>query len=1155
MRGKRNPGGNPHSPPLTQALTLTLLLTVSVVGFGGFAPLAAAEEGMAIEEVVVTGTRIQRSNANSPQPISMIEGEALRMTGNQDISEVLNKNPALLASVTSGNSFDSAADNVTEASNVGGSALDLRGLGFERTLTLVNGRRHVSGVEGTSAVDVTTIPSALIERVEVLTGGASAVYGADAVTGVVNFVLKDDYEGAEISLRGGVSGESDAESYGLTGIWGKNFDGDRANLTVAFQYDRRDGLRQGDRGFFSEDGVWNDDVNPALRFQIGDIDAGATPNFSEFYNFDNTGLYPVGLRIPSTAEDFIADYEAEFGTTPNLSQAELDLINRSASAPPRAFLPGRTFSITSPYGVVAAGDFGTTTGLGDEPDLNGNGTSDCLDSFLGYNSSLDGAAAFGAAGGCWVIDENGELGPYNDGQVAGTFNQFGASQSYIAPNRPYVTPDEEKYSININGRFEFMPQLEAFIESKYVNQEIDFGGGGHNFTDLLYGAPDNPFIPEELAELANNPGVGFIGPGGLYMSRDSDDWGSNISTNERETWRIVSGIRGDFDDWGLSYELSANYGRFERELTDREDMIADRFFAAIDVATDPATGQPVCRSDLDPNAFPRTTPFNIFPFVGGGVNSSFFTFSPGDGQCRPADIWNGRGAMSQESIDFMTYTRKVEDTIEQTVFTGFVTGDSASLFELPAGPVSFAVGFEYREEESSQEFGELDQGIIQVDGVTSEGIPFSAGDFVGDVSNAGSLGEDASITLLSTGADYDVWDFFMEVSVPLLADVPGAYELTVDGAWRRADYSTFGTNDTYKVGGVWAPIPDVRIRGNYSEAVRVPNIFELFSPDQGQFFRPQDPCDATQISSGSDPALRQANCEADLLALGVDPANIFDEQGNYAFQDPLSAGFPGVTGGNINLTEEEATTKTIGFVLQPRFIEGLTISWDYWDIEIDSAIEAVSAQNTVDGCYDGASLNNAFCDLIERNADPTSAQSGGLTFLRQTRLNFGSAEADGWDLAVDYNFDLFGFNFLANALVTKQESLSLFEPGGPGEPDTENPELEEMRRPEWTTQFNLGVLRGPLSINWRTQYLSSMVLGFEDGGEVETVRQNYGSEGWSGNIYFHDVNGTWDFGNGVQAFAGIDNVTDENPFETEFAYPLSPIGRYFWAGFTVALGQ
>ena len=206
------------------------------------------------------------------------------------------------------------------------------------------------------------------------------------------------------------------------------------------QYDYDDGLKQGDRNFFREDGVWNNDTNPALRFQTGDIDAGATPNFSRYYNFDNTGLFPVGLRIPTAAEDFIADYTGEFGEAPTLTAGELAIIERAASAPPQAFLPGRTFSITSPYGVVALGDFGTAIPLGSEPDLDGNGTSDCLQSFTGYNSSLDGAGSFGAAGGCWFINENGVVTPYEDGLVSDNFNQFGARQKLHRSRNALRTP-------------------------------------------------------------------------------------------------------------------------------------------------------------------------------------------------------------------------------------------------------------------------------------------------------------------------------------------------------------------------------------------------------------------------------------------------------------------------------------------------------------------------------------------------------------------------------------------------------------------------------------------------------------------------------------------------------------------------------------------
>ena len=1147
VRERKNPPLHRFHIALPYAGVCALLAYITSVSN---APLAQESE---LEEVVITGSRITRSNGDASQPLSVIDSDSLTRVGQTDIGEIINDQPALLSSVTGNNSIDSAAQNVNQAQNVGGAALNLRGLGTARTLTLVNARRHVSGIEGSSAVDIGTIPAALIERVEVLTGGASAVYGADAVTGVVNFVLKDNFEGMEFDVQTGLSGDNDAQASVLSGLFGKNFNDQRGNIVIGVQYQDRKGLRQGDRSFLAGDGLWDNDTNPALRFQNGDISADATPNFSRYYNFANTGLYPVGLQVPG-ADTFIADYTAAFGSAPTLTAAERAIIDRAANAYPQAILPGRTFNVTGPYGIVALGDFGTgKTPLGSEPDLDGNGIPDCLDSFTGYNSSLGGKASFGAAGGCWAIDENGTLQPYRDGLVSDNFNQFGAPQSFIAPDRPFATPDETKWSINVNGRYAFNDAVEAFFESKAIYQEIDFGGDGHNFTDLLYGAPDNPFLPKALAPLAENEGAEAVGPGGLYISRDADDWGPNISTNQRTTYRFVGGLRGTLARLGLDYEASLNYGRFGRKLIDREDMVADRFFAAIDAATDPATGQAVCRSDLDPTAYPRTTPFNIFPFVGNGIKSSFFTFRPGDGQCKPANIWGGRGAVSQEAIDFFTYTRIVREKIEQAVLNAFFTGSTQAWFSLPAGAIDFVFGGEWREEKSARSFGDLDRGILPVSGVTSQGVAFAAGDFVGDVSAAGSLGATPSITLLSGAAKYDVWDVFAELSIPLLADRPLARELSVDAAWRRADYSTFGTNTTYKYGGVYAPLEDIRFRGSYSQAVRVPNLFELFSPDQGAFFRPADPCDATQIGLAANPQQRQANCIADLQANNVAKNTIFSADGSYAFEDPLSAGFPGVVGGNANLTPEEATTITYGLVLMPTLIDGLVISVDYWNIEIKDAITSISAQNIVNSCYDSATLANPFCALIARNDVGSSAQSGGLTFLRQTQLNFGAAQAAGWDLSLAYQFSISDFGFDVTAGATKQTELEFIEPAfGDGEPTVDN-ELEEMRRPQWSALAKLSISRGPLQLSWQTQYLSKQVLAFEDGAEIETVNRNFGPSGFSDPIAIHALNASFNLSQRLTLYGGIDNVTDERPFVTERAYPVGPRGRFIFLGVSARL--
>ena len=1127
----------------------SLLISLFLIS-GGFVTTAfAQEEEMEIEEVVVTGTRLKTSNTNSSQPISSITAEDLIQGGQLDISEVLNDAPALLNSVSSTNSLDEAASNldVENTQNFGGAALDLRGLGNKRTLTLVNGRRHVSGIEGTAAVDITTIPSALIERIDVLSGGASAVYGSDAVTGVVNIILRDDYEGMEISFQGGLAEEGDNDAGRFSFIGGTNFADDRGNITVAIQYEEDAGLLMGDRDFLANNRLANDDANPALRFQFGDITAEGTPNFSRFYNFENTGLFGYGLRIPES-DTFVADYTAEFGEAPTLTQTELDLLARGAGAFPRAILPGRTFNITSPYGVVALGDFGVETPLGSEPDLDGNGTTDCLQSFTGYNSSLDGAGSFGIAGGCWAINADGELVPYQDGLVAGSFNHFGAEQSYVRPNDFHAIPERTQYSIDVIGHFNVTETMSLFWEAKYVYQEIEAIEQYHNFTDLLYGAPDNPFLPEELAAFINNSGLGFAGiDGGLHISRDSDDWGENLTTNERETTRLVVGLEGSFNDvW--SYEVSANFGKFEREMIDREEMIGDRFFAAIDAVTDPVTGEAVCRSDLDPTNYPRTTPFNIFQFVGGGVRSSFFTFTPGDGQCRPMNIWGGRRAMSQESIDFVTYDRKVEEEIEQTVFSAFVTGDSSQWFELPAGPIGIVVGVEWRDEETSQDFGQFDQGILPVSGVTSEGIPFAAGDWVGDVSNAQSLGPVPSTRLLPSSSDYDFFDYFIEVSIPLLADMPGAYELGVDFAYRESDNSVFGSNDTYKVGVNWAVSEDVRFRYTLSEATRVPNLFELFSPEQGARFRPDDPCDANNVVTAGDPGLREANCIAWLQQNNVADANIFDSQGNFAFEDPLSAGFPGAIGGNPDLQPETGETTSFGVVLTPRFLEGLTLSVDYIEIEIEDAILEVSEQNIVNQCVDSPTLVNQFCGLVSRNDDPLSAQSGGLDFLRQVQLNFGSAEYEGYDITLGYDFTAFETNFSALVTWTIVDQLDLIDQLGGV--DTE---LGEMRRPEDAALVTLSVDRDAFSFSWTTQYLSKQLLTYEDGAEIDTAAANFGPSGFTDSrTFIHDFRGSFTQAN-YAVYGGVNNVTDEEPFISERAYPVSPIGRYYYLGFSMSL--
>ena len=1059
------------------------------------APVALAQEDDEARQatVTVTGSRIPVDpNLVSSVPVQSLDERAFRLSGEVNIAEIVNDIPALISSTT------------TENSLTGANALNLRGMGTERTLTLVNGRRHIGGFEGDQAVDIGSIPIALVERVEVITGGASAVYGSDAVTGVVNFILKRDFEGLDLDVSTGVSGEGDANTYSARLLAGKNFARDRGNVVFAFDYVKDDALRMGDRDWSRDNRRGRSLPNPFLRFQDGDITPGETPNFAQFYDFNTTGRFSYGLPIPATEQAFINAYTAAFGSAPALTPAERALIERRQNAPSRLILPQPNFSISSNLGVIAPGDFG----LGGV-DLDGNGIDDCLDSFVGWNSTLVGTGSFGLAGGCWVVDANGQVRPYQDGLVASNFNQFGGDGIRDDFDEDFLFPATEKYVYNLNTSYELVPGHRLFFEGKYSNTASSYGGPLNTFYDLLYGAPENPFLPQALQGVAN-------ATGGLFITRDPTDLGPNIDQTRRETTRFVIGVEGDFND-GWQYEVSFNRGQFDRQIRDRNYVLLDRFFAAIDVISDPVTGNPICRSDIDPSLYP-TTIFGIPPFDPG-----YFTFTPGDGSCRPANIWGGPNSISPEAVNFITTT--VEDNLKltQTVVAAQIVGDFAKYFELPAGPIGFATGIEFRREASENSRNPFDRGILPA--TTS----FTPGQLVSDVSGNGSLGFNAEGAFFNSQGSYTVTDLFTEVRVPLVKDVLLFRDLTLDGAFRYAEYSTSGGAETWKVGLSWSPFEGLSLRGTQAQAIRAPNIFELFGPDNPATFRPIDPCDATEIPNAPDPAVRAANCLADGLPAG--------------FLDPLSARFLGVAGGNPNLDPETADTTTIGFVFNPTFLPRFALTVDYWDVEIENVIQAVSAQNIVDQCYDSTTFPNAFCGLFTRNRDVTSPQFGGFNFLRQTQINFARIEADGWDFAANYSFDLGQNTFGARLVGSRQNKLDRF--FNPSDLTQVNPALGEFQRPKWSGNVTVTYDRGPLSLGVKTSYQDRQALGVE----IEQIGTVFSAENaLSDRSYVVDLFGSFELSEQLQFYGGVNNVSDEEPFLNSEAWPTGPRGRFFFLG-------
>ncbi len=775
------------------------------------------------EEVVVTGSRIASKPLNAPQPIQIVGEAVFDIQGTIDTVNLLDTIPALQTSAS------------TAQANGGAPTLNLRGLGVNRTLVLVDGKRHVAGVPGSAAVDISTIPAALIERVEILTGGASAVYGSDAVTGVVNFIMKKDFEGAVADFQAGISGEGDGLELFHAGVIGKNFgEDDRGNVTVAYQVSHSEAIFYGERPFTAGNNRANDYSNPALRYQAGDpLPPGVT--------FEQA----VGRTI------LLGSGAPRFANTPTA------LITRAQNATSRAFIFDPRFSISSTAGIIGlspAGYGGFAGGDGDFfsfMDTDSDGNDDCAESFGGRYGP-------GFSPGCWVIDKvTGEVRPFQDGIQAGSSNQSGGDGAGETFDNQNLTPENESIAVELTGRYKFADVFQPYFSAKYVQNKGLTWNPYNSFDDSIIITLDNPFIPQAIRDLVAQEELAGNPIENITIARDNIDIFDPLGTDERKTYRFVLGSEGEFDN-GWTYDVSFNYGRTEGVQTSAM-RLEDRYFAAID-AVDDGFGNIVCRSTLDPTANPIRSylyddPFTPVPFT---------TFTPGAGSgCVPLNLF-GEGAPSDAAREFQRYMATDTYDIDQLVINATVVGDSAGWLELPGGPLGFAAGVEYRRETS---------------------------DFKADPYKQAGYGFQFTTTA-SVKGEYDVLEAFAEINIPILQDAPFAKLLAVNLAGRISDYSTIGGAETWKVDAIWAPVDDIRFRGGYSVAVRAPNINELYAPLQSAVFRPIDPCDVNEINNGPNPANRAANCAADGIPVGFeDPltARFLGETGGNADLDAETA--------------------------------------------------------------------------------------------------------------------------------------------------------------------------------------------------------------------------------------------------------------------------
>jgi len=841
-------------------------------------------ENSDVSELVVTGSRIPRPNADQPTPVSLLSNAEIERSGVTNLGDIISHIPALAFN-------GSIRGNENGGQNSGLDIPNLRNLGPQRTLTLVDGQRHVAGAAGQAGVDLNSVPPTLVDRVEVTSGGSSAIYGSDAVTGVVNIITKKNIQGvlADISANSALGGSYD-RGYNASFSVGSDFQEGRGNVVFSLIYDHSDAV--------------SSDQIKSLK------NAGTIVNFADCAT-------PRPLNSPTAC-------------TPKTNDGIPDsfIVNNVGSE----FVSQN--GVISPFGIgsLAGPIIGFTAG----------GNPLVQPQRLGTNSALFGQLPFPCAS-CF----------------------FG--QDFVN-----IVPEITRKGFFTNLRYDLTPNVQFTVDAKYVNTQNfsifqpSFVVGsispndGSNRTFGINIAPDNAFRTPAINTFINNAtGLNLSGRSLPYSAFIGGDRGDKTN---RETYRIVTGLNGKFDVplFEIHYDTALNYGETTNTFSDNGELLPGNFRASLDSVIDPTTGKAACRINV-PSAQPAgfTAPTGITQNAANCVPFNPF------GQQNSAAFFKWAESTLSESQD-----------ITQEVANANFRTDTSQFFKFPGGPLSIALGAEYRQERSTN----------VNDPLALQGLTFRA-------------------AAPTEPGSFNVYEGYIELQAPLLRHNRFAEELTIGGATREAKYNPFGAVNTWDVNVVYEPFaPDLtgwktplsglKLRATASSATRAPNIDEAFRPITPGFANITDPCDAQNIGLNVN---RAANC----AALGL-PA-VFHANTNASINTVTEGGLVNGTG---SLRNETAHTYTLGLVYQPQWIPSLLFTVDYYNINIINAITLPAIQTIINDCVDGPALNQQFCGLITRVPATEAIRPLNIQTVNAQFLNAAALSTHGADFNVSYAHDV-----------------------------------------------------------------------------------------------------------------------------------------------------
>ncbi|MEZ5561186.1 MAG: TonB-dependent receptor [Pseudomonadales bacterium] len=697
-------------------------------------------------------------------------------------------------------------------------------------------------------------------------------------------------------------------------------------------------------------------------------------------------------------------------------------------------------------------------------------------------------------GNYYQFGRDGSMVPYDVGTPTGNAVwSLGGEGLFLPDVTALFTPYDRTIASSfanyqINDRIEWFGE---FIFSnantkELVNQPAYQSGLFGDESYALNFSIDHPLLTQSARDTLTS-----LGADNFWLQRSSIDLGDRRIEQELNLWRIATGFRGDFDigDRTVNWEFAYIKGESNTD-TRQAEIVSSRFFYALDVV-DVGNG-PECRVVADPASRPADP---ADPF---GTNLPTAAFD----DCVPLDIF-GEGRASPEAIAYISADATSKTQIEQEVFS---LNANADVFDLPAGAFSLAAGYERRKEYASFRPGGLSE-----------------------------LGLGRSIGVNGSEGQYRTDEYYAEFFAPIISEdmgIPFLFNGSVEGAYRIVDNSLAGEENIWTIGGRLAPIQDIELRGNVTKSVRAPAITELFLPLSGEFTFANDPCDQRFVDLGPNPSARRANCIADGI---TDPDTFVSNVANASVQ--------GKSGGNLNLENETADAWTVGAVLRPRFIDGLTMAIDYIEIDLEDAIESFTLTQIMESCYDQSSFPNSFCDQFTRlpngQLPATNAYVSGY-------VNAGVRKYRGYTVDMEWMQDLAEWGFIGNrfdnpgalnvsiyAHMPREDVTIIKESIDDNQGEDANPDIQ--------AQMAIRYLRDTWSAYVQTQYISEVTINNND---IATSRDKRTvPEQWLFHVGFnYEVNENLDFQINVR------NLFDKEPRPEAIAAGIDGIydniGRY-----------